>query len=346
MTGVRLGAFLLAAVLCGGGVTAGQSAEILTFDSLDGWEQDDHLAALQAFTQTCDLLPAPEWQGLCALAKDQPRSAAAARTFFEMFFRPVQFGKPPALFTGYYEPELPGALTRDPHFAWPIYRRPPGFVPGKLWYSRAEIEQRGLLRGKGLELAWLADPVEVFFLQIQGSGRILLPNGKSLRVGFDGKNGHPFKSIGSELIRRGVFKAHQVSAERIKNWVRSHPDEGRALLQHNPSFVFFRVIDEVPAELGPLGAMGRSVTANRSLAVDPDFTLLGAPVWVEKAGTEPFHRLMVAQDTGSAITGAQRADIFYGTGTQAGKMAGKIRDGGRMVVLLPIPLAFAKLDKG
>lgn len=346
MTVGRLGAFLFTALLWMGGMSAGQAAEIVPFDSLTGWEQDDHLAALQTFTQTCDLLAAPEWQGVCALAKDQPATAAAARTFFEMFFRPVLFGTPPALFTGYYEPELPGALTRDPHYAWPIYRRPPGFVPGRLWHSRAEIEQRGLLRGKGLELAWLEDPVEVFFLHIQGSGRILLPDGKSLRVGFDGKNGHPFKSVGTELIRRGIYKAHQVSADRIKAWVRSHPAAGRALLQHNPSFVFFRVIDEVPADLGPLGAMGRSVTANRSLAVDPDFTLLGAPVWVEKAGTEPFRRLMVAQDTGSAIKGAQRADIFYGTGLQAGKIAGKIRDGGRMVVLLPIPLAVATPGKG
>ena len=337
---------LLAVFLLAATVMPAVASQLLTFDRLNGWQQDDLLPALHAFTETCDLIGDPEWATLCAVAKDQPKTAPAARTFFEMFFRPVLIGQPPALFTGYYEPELRGALQRDSHYAWPIYRRPPGFTPGDLWYSRAQIEQGGLLRGRGLELAWLDDPVEAFFLQIQGSGRIRLPDGRTLRVGFDGKNGHPYKSVGTELIRRGIYQAHQVSARAIKEWVHRHPSEGRALLQHNPSFVFFRAVDEVPADKGPLGAMGRSVTAMRSLAVDPDYTPLGAPVWVEKSGADPFRRLMIAQDTGSAIKGAQRADIFYGSGPAAGEAAGQIRDGGRMIVLLPIQIAFAGLDGG
>jgi len=318
--------------------------QMLDFGDLRGWEADDHLAAMNAFLETCDSLDDPEWSGLCALAGDQPKSAAAARTFFEMFFRPVLIGgDSPALFTGYYEPELNGSLTRNGRYLYPLYRRPPGFQPGDLWYSRAEIEQRGLLHGRGLEIVWLEDPVEVFFLHVQGSGRIRLPDGTALRVGFDGKNGHPYKSVGAELVRRGAYQSHQVSARTIRDWVRRNPEQGRGLLQVNPSFVFFRVVKSVPADKGPLGAMGRSVTTLRSIAVDPDFTKLGAPVWVEKAGAQPMHRLMVAQDTGSAIKGAQRADIFYGTGFDAGEEAGRIRDSGRMIVLLPIQRAFAKL---
>ena len=137
-----------------------------------------------------------------------------------------------------------------------------------------------------------------------------------------------------------------MSAQTIKSWVRANPVAGKRLLQQNPSFVFFRRLDEVPSDKGPLGAMGRSVTSGRSLAVDDDYTMMGAPVWIEKTGAAPIHRLMVAQDTGSAIKGAQRADIFYGTGPDAGEMAGKIRDGGRMVVLLPIQRALAMLDAG
>ena len=322
------------------------AAQLLTFKDLRGWQADDHLAALHAFLETCDAIDGPDWPALCALAADQPKTAAAARTYFEMFFRPVLIGgDSPALFTGYYEPELNGSLTRTPHFLYPVYRRPAGFIPGQLWYSRSEIEQRGLLRGQGLEIAWLADPVEVFFLQIQGSGRIRLPDGSALRVGFDGKNGHPYKSVGTELVRRGAYQTHQVSAQTIRAWVQANPTEGSALLQHNPSFVFFRTL-QTPPDKGPPGAMGRSVTTDRTIAVDPAFTKLGAPVWIEKAGEAPIQRLMIAQDTGSAIKGAQRADIFYGTGNSAGDAAGTIKDGGRMIMLLPIDRAYAMLPEG
>jgi membrane-bound lytic murein transglycosylase A len=181
---------------------------------------------------------------------------------------------------------------------------------------------------------------------VQGSGRIRLPDGSHIRVGYGGKNGHTYRSVGRELVRRGVFEAHQVSAQVIKNWVRRNPVAGLELLNHNPSYVFFREVNQVPAELGPLGAMNRSITTLRSLAVDPRFTPLGAPVWLEKDGESPLRRLMVAQDTGSAIKGAQRADVFMGTGDAAGRSAGRMKDPGRMVVLMPIQRAYALLPEG
>nr|WP_241523962.1 MltA domain-containing protein [Oceaniglobus indicus] len=314
------------------------SYRILPFAQLEGWAEDDHAAALSAFRETCGDLPDDDWQALCAVAADQTN----ARTFFELFFRPVLIEDgDPMLFTGYYEPELRGSRSRNGRYQYPLYRVPPDLQPGQPWYSRAEIEEDGVLDGRGLEIAWIDDPVDVFFLQIQGSGRVKLNDGGGLRVGYGGKNGHDYRSIGRELVRRGIYEAHQVSAQVIRNWVRRHPVEGPELLRHNPSFVFFREVNEVPADKGPLGAMNRSITTLRSIAVDPSATPLGAPVWIEKDGDDPMRRLMIAQDTGSAIKGAQRADIFYGTGARAGQRAGRVRDPGRMVVLLPIQRAFA-----
>jgi membrane-bound lytic murein transglycosylase A len=188
--------------------------------------------------------------------------------------------------------------------------------------------------------------VELFFLQIQGSGRIRIEGAAPLRVGYRGSNGHNYRSIGQELVRRGVYEPHQVSADVIKNWVRRNPVEGQELLFHNDSYVFFREVSQVPADKGPLGAMNRSVTTMRTVAVDPAFVPLGAPVWIEKDGAAPLRRLMVAQDTGSAIKGAQRADVFFGTGDEAGRQAGTLRDPGRLIVLLPIQRAFALLPEG
>jgi membrane-bound lytic murein transglycosylase A len=187
------------------------------------------------------------------------------------------------------------------------------------------------------------DPVELFFLQIQGSGRIRYPNGGGIRVGYAGANGHNYRSIGQELVRRGVYNVHQVSAPVIKNWVNRNRAAGRELLLHNNSNVFFREVSEVPADKGPIGAMNRSITTMRTVAVDPKFTPLGAPVWLEKDGKDPLRRLMIAQDVGSAIKGAQRADVFIGTGDEAGKVAGRMKDPGRMVVLMPIQRAYALL---
>lgn len=315
---------------------------ILDFQDLQGWDRDDHAAALQVFLNTCPDMDDPDWASLCAVAQN----ITNAKSFFELFFRPVliQDGNP-ALFTGYFEPELDGATAPDGRYRFPVYLMPPEARQSSVWLSRTDIETTDVMKGRGLEIAWVDDPVELFFLQVQGSGRIRLPDGGHIRVGYAGANGHPYRSIGVELIRRGVYSPHQVSAQVIKNWVRRNPVEGLELLRHNPSYVFFRTVNQVPADLGPLGAMNRSVTDMRTVAVDPAFTPLGAPVWLEKDGATPLRRLMVAQDTGSAIKGAQRADIFYGTGDAAGRAAGKLKDPGRMLVLLPIQRAYALLPE-
>ncbi len=338
-----LGALALGLAMTGPGQAADPRVTVLTFDQLSGWEEDNLDQALKVFQSTCTDMKDPDWSSLCALAQEQK----SARTFFELFFRPtlIEDGAP-ALFTGYFEPELDGSLTRTDRFDIPIYRKPPELRRGSVWLSRSEIEESAVLEGRGLEIAWVDDPVEAFFLQIQGSGRINLQDGSSIRVGYSAANGHNYRSIGEELVRRGVYKPHQVSAQVLRSWVGRNPQEGKELLQVNPSFVFFRKLAGLADDLGPLGAMNRPITAMRTIAVDPRFTPLGAPVWIEKAGSRAMNRLMIAQDTGSAIKGAQRADIFFGTGDAAGRRAGKIRDPGRMIVLMPIQRAYAMLSEG
>lgn len=318
--------------------------EILRFDQLDGWAEDDHAAALATFLVSCPRLEGPDWRSLCAAAQEQ--KPEGARAFFELFFRPVLVRDgAEGLFTGYFEPELDGSRQRTERFRYPVYRMPPEARRNSPWKTRREIATTGVLDGRGLEIAWVDDPVELFFLQIQGSGRIRMQDGSTIRVGYGGSNGHPYRSVGVEMVRRGIYKAHQVSAQVIRNWVRRNPDGGRDLLLQNPSYVFFRVVRSVGEADGPLGAMNVPVTPLRSIAVDPEFTPLGAPVWIEKDGSGRMRRLMVAQDTGSAIKGAQRADIFFGTGEAAGMAAGQLRDPGRMVVLLPIQRAYAMLPE-
>lgn len=337
-----LRAAILAGLMMHGGAAASETEySILEFSDLEGWVVDDHGAALSVFRNTCRDFKDPDWRTLCQVAADQKD----ARAFFELFFRPVliEDGKK-AMFTGYFEPELDGSLTPSSRYRYPVYRMPKGAKSAGVWRSRRQIETSADMRG--LEIAWVDDSVELFFLQVQGSGRIRLPNGRFIRVGYGGSNGHNYRSIGVELIRRGIYNSHQVSAEVIKNWVRRNPVEGPELLRHNPSYVFFRTVNQVPADKGPLGAMNRSITTMRSIAVDPKYTPLGAPVWVEKDGRDPLRRLMIAQDTGSAIKGAQRADVFFGTGDAAGRAAGRLRDPGRMVVLMPIQRAYAMLPEG
>lgn len=334
----RLGAALAVAAAVTASGAGASDTTLMSWDQLDGWEADDHGAALSVFLNTCGDMDDPEWSALCGLARSGPEP----RAFFEMFFRPVLIEDgDPALFTGYFEPELEGSRSRTPRFTVPLYRRPPEVAGSSPWLTRGQIEQSGVLRGRGLEIAWIEDPVDKFFLQVQGSGRIRLVEGGHIRVGYGGKNGHPYRSVGQEMIRRGLFEPHQASARAIRTWVQAQGTVGTQMLHHNPSYVFFREVTRVPADQGPLGAMNRSVTAGRSVAVDPDYVPLGAPVWVEKDGRDPIRRLMVAQDTGSAIKGAQRADVFYGTGDAAGAAAGRVRDPGRLVVLLPLDEARA-----
>lgn len=318
------------------------SYQVKDFSELPGWDQDDHAAALDVFLNTCEDMKSFDWRAVCDFARTKPEP----KQFFELFFRPVliEDGQKP-LFTGYFEPELDGDRYRSARFQYPVYKMPREATQTNQWLSRQQILESGVMDGRGLEIAWVDDPVELHFLQIQGSGRIRLQDGSVIRVGYRGSNGHPRRSIGVELVRRGVYGAHQVSAEVIENWVRRNPEQGRALLYHNPSYVFFREVSQVAADKGPRGAMNRSITEMRSIAVDPGLVPLGAPVWVDKAGEIPLRRLMIAQDTGSAIKGAQRADIFFGTGDAAGRAAGQLKDPGQMWVLMPIQRAYALLPE-
>lgn len=340
---MRRGAGIVAALAASFMATSPNAeTRLLDWADLHDWGRDNHSEALAVFRETCNDLNDGDWPAICAMTDKQ----GDARTFFETFFRPVLItdGDAP-LFTGYYEPEFAGALVRSDQFDIPLYRLPDDVSDDEPWLTREEIETTGALADRGLELVWLRDPVDKFFLQIQGSGRIRLEDGSSMRVGYGGKNGHPYRSIGQELVRRGIFEEHQVSAQVIRHWITSNPEQGIALLRHNPSYVFFRdVTGHVPVQKGPLGAMNRSITAGRSIAVDPEFVPLGAPVWLEKEGARPLRRLTIAQDTGAAIKGAQRADIFYGTGDTAGREAGRIRDTGRMIVLLPIDDALKTVE--
>ncbi|SMX24991.1 murein transglycosylase A [Boseongicola aestuarii] len=319
----------LALVLSASAAKAG--ATVLDWSDLDGWARDDHDLARSVFLETCGDIGA-EWSAVC----EQARAKGPARQFFENAFQPVLIGgETEPLFTGYYEPELRGSRRQRGEFQYPIHRKPDDIPRGEMWLSREEIERSGVLAGRDLEIAWLSDPVEKFFLQIQGSGRIRLDDGKMVRVGFGGRNGHPYRSVGREMIRLGIFQEHEASAQRIKGWVRENPGSGLKMLWHNASYIFFREIDGLAEDKGPIGAMSRPITAGRSVAVDPEYVPMGAPVWLEKDGAMPLRRLMIAQDTGSAIKGAQRADIFYGSGDEAGEIAGQVRDSGRMIVLLP-----------
>lgn len=341
MTANWLGATVLGLSIAGAAM-AEPTYKLMSFSDLDDWANDDHQAALTVFSETCGDMNDPEWASICAFAKAAPD----ARAFFETFFQPVliEDGEP-MLFTGYFEPELRGAPEQGGEYQHPIYRLPDDYIEGQEYLTRQQIEEDRALAGSGLEIAWLADPVDLFFLQVQGSGRIRYPDGGGIRVGYGGKNGFEYSSIGRELVDRGTYEPHQVSAQVIRNWVSDNPEEGKSLLWVNKSYVFFREVNEVPADKGPLGAMNRSITTGRSIAIDPAFTKLGTPIWIEKEGASPMHRLMVAQDTGSAIKGAQRADIFFGTGESAGREAGRIKDSGRMITLLPIQLAYAMLPE-
>ncbi len=323
-------------------LTAEPKFKILRYDQLLDWEKDDHAAALKVFTNSCQDISAPEWAPLCGFAVEQ----TDARSFFELFFTPVVIDSHrAALFTGYFEPELNGALKRGGKFQYPIYRKPKSLRKGVPFATRAEIDA-GALAGQGLEIAWVDDPVEAYYLHIQGSGRIKLPGGKAIRVGYAAENGRVYRSAPQELVRLGLVPYGQASIGGIKAWVKKNPARGRLILQHNASYVFFREIKALSDTQGPMGALDLPITPMRSIAVDPKFTQMGAPVWVEKGGRNAFRRLMIAQDVGSAIKGAQRADIFFGTGPVAGALAGDTKNRGRMVVLLPIEIANRLVPEG
>ena len=308
------------------------------YRGLAGWSGDDHRHAFEAFRIGCAKrgrgpmgldLP-PGWDAGCATRE-------SARRFFEDAFVPVRLDRgEDGLFTGYYEPEILGSRFRHGPYQHPIHAKP---ARGRKRHSRADI-MRGALAGQGLELFWLADPVDAFFLEIQGSGRIRLAEGGVARVGYAGQNGHRYYAIGRKLVEQGIATPEEISAEGLKAYLRANPVRAIKLMNLNPSYVFFREITDLDPAMGPIGAMGVPLTAGRSLAVDRHVHGLGLPVWVETTvAGQPWHRLMVAQDTGGAIKGPARGDIFFGTGDQAGQLASHQRAPGRSWTLVPRSLA-------
>lgn len=309
--------------------------ERLSFADLTGWADVDHGAALTAFSSTQTIARSLDLLGVAKTDWAAITTTGPGRQVFETQFTPILVTKgAPALFTGYYEPELNGARAPDDRFQTPLYTRPADLTDAP-YLTRAQIEAGGLA-GKGHELLWVDDPVEAFFLQIQGSGRIRLTDGSVTRVGFAGKNNHPYVAIGRLLVERGEMTVAEASADSIRAWLRAQPDGGAALMNENPSYVFFTERPTLSPEEGPIGAMGAPVTSGASIAVDPAFHPLGAPIWVEAMGVSGFERrLMVAQDVGGAIKGPQRGDLFIGSGDAAGAFASGLRANGRMITLIP-----------
>ncbi len=329
-----------------------------------GWQNDDPLVAFEAFRASCGTLESqPLWNATCTSARSADVStAAAARAWFEAEFRPWALVNPDGsregMVTGYYEPLLKGSRTRKPPYLSPLFAPPEdlvvvdlaevypelknmrlrGRVQGRKlvpYYTRAEWAQQEDNRLDGA-LLWIDDQLDLFFMQIQGSGQVVLDDGSRIRVSYADQNGHPFRSIGRWLIDQGEIKLEQASMQGIKAWARANPKRLQEMLNANPSLVFFR---ELPAEgSGPPGALGVPLTPGRSIAIDPRIVTLGAPVFMATTwpnDSKPLQRLMLAQDTGGAIRGAVRADFYWGSGAEAGGLAGKMRQRGSMWALMP-----------
>ncbi|MEJ8574968.1 murein transglycosylase A [Microbaculum marinum] len=343
------------------------------FSDIPGFLEDDHAAALRTFLRSC--AQGDNDGGLAnaclkALAISDPSDPDTAEAFFTANFRPYRI-EPEAgegLVTAYYEPVVPGSRVRTEAFTEPLYALPPDFVRitddnrpegwdeelswGRMSEAglvpaptRAEIDA-GALEGRAEPIVYVADLIEAFYIHIQGSTRIALPDGTMMRVGFAGKNGHPYSSVGKVMQARGIVPSGGFSMDGMRAHFREDLDQARSLIHENESYIFFREIRDLAPELGPIGGEGVPLTAGRSIAVDTAFHAYGTPVYIDsspqigpKAGglrtAAPFRRLMIAQDTGSAIRGPARADLFWGTGPEAGSMAGGIKADGTFYVLLP-----------
>ena len=355
----------------------------VSFQDLPGWEADDQSVALQALKRSCAALKeradeepldiaslggrVGDWRTMCADSAGM-EGAAQARGFFESRFMPYEArngAEAEGLFTGYFEPELSGATQADARYSVPLYGRPHDLVSADLglfrpdlageriaghvsggalrpYATRGEIDA-GALAERRLELAWVDDPVDAFFLHIQGSGRIAFEDGTTRRVTFAASNGHDYFAIGQSLVALGAFSREEVSMPVIRDWLQANPDRAPGVMHENRSYVFFRWLDDGQAGEGPVGAQGVALTPGRSLAVDRRFVPLTTPIWLESAAPDPdpakgdrrIRRLMVAQDTGSAIRGPVRGDVYWGTGERAGAVAGRMRHAGRYWLLLP-----------
>jgi membrane-bound lytic murein transglycosylase A len=332
------------------------------FAAIPGWAKASLAPGLRAFSADCGRIAAgTALRRACEAARALPADdEAAARAFVEARFDAwavaAADGSADGMVTGYYEPVLAGSRTRSERFRYPVYGVPADLVAVDLesalpelkgmrlrgrvegarvvpYWTRGEIEARNPFGAP--VLAWVEDPVELFFLQIQGSGQIDLDSGARLRLGYGDQNGHPYRSMGRFLVERRELALEQASMQGIKAWAAANPRKLREALDSNPRYVFFR---EMPAGNGPLGTLGAPLSAGYSLAIDPRSVPLGAPVFLATTmplSSQPLHRLMAAQDTGGAIRGAVRADFYWGTGNEAGTLAGRMRQQGRMWILWP-----------
>lgn len=326
----------------------------VSYQDLPGWKEDQILKALPALERSCSVLlkqdpgsplftrrcgrgVAGDWHPFCTQIVDNPpQTETGLRQVIQRFLKPYQASSSQGttgLFTGYDEPELRGSKHRHGRYQTPLYRLPGATVRYK-GMPRSRIVKGGL-KGRSLELVWVDDPVAAFFLQIQGSGRVRLENGNIMRLGYSGTNGCAYHAIGKSLIDRGDLSSTDVSRQAIRKWLRSHPREAESVMSLNKSYVFFQ---DRHGE-GPIGSQGIALTPQRSLAVDRDYISLGTPLWIDLShpdeGAPRIQSLVVAQDTGGAIKGPVRGDLFWGCGATADDLAGRMKSRGEYYLLLP-----------
>jgi membrane-bound lytic murein transglycosylase A len=361
----HLTVFFLYALLLGGCATRSPGiGDPIDWSKLQSWDADNHSEVWSGFLRGCQKLKEQQWREVCLLAENSVAlNDTQAREFFESHFevRPVyaQGGLTEGLITGYYEPLLQGSWEKTEEFRYPLYGVPEDLLTvdlgdqypqlkdmrlrGKLegnkivpYYDRAQLDENQKLL-QGSELLWVNNLVDVFFLHVQGSGQIQLDDGSRVAVGYAAQNGHPYRSIGRVLIEMGELEKEKVTLFTIRDWLEANPERLNEVLAKNPSYVFFELRDAGAA--GPVGSLNVMLTPTRSIAVDRNVIPLGAPVWLQTTlpdeQASPFNQLMLAQDTGGAIKGNVRADVFWGRGDVAEKMAGLMKQKGKIYVLLP-----------
>ncbi len=351
----------------------------VAFESLDGWRNQDHQRALEAFQRSAaEILKTGSGfkrdAAFGGMREDWLEAAKAAggaddaRAFFETYFQPytvTDAARPEGLFTGYYEPLLKGSWQQSSFYPVPVYDKPKDLVAftadettrtglsygrrvngtAEAYDTRQEIEQ-GSLHDNAEVICWLADWVDAFFMHVQGQGRVQFADGSQIRLSYSGKTGHPYSGIGHVLVERGVAPKEKMSMQVLRDWMAAYPNEARALMWHNKSYIFFQRTDVTDPNLGGIGAAKVNLTPLHSLAIDRAYWMFGTPLWINtslppeaKAGSSAIQRLMIAQDTGSAIRGIIRGDFFWGWGESAADIAGHMKSAGTMTALLPRPLA-------
>jgi membrane-bound lytic murein transglycosylase A len=352
----------------------------MSWSDIPGWNNDDQLAAYQTFRASCKPIAAQrdasaDSRAIGVSLREPCRAARAAeisdgakaRAFFEHHFVPLEIsrlGQEAGFVTGYYEPVIEGSRTRTDVYNVPVYRRPSNLfmrgysqaspdLPNKgqvfrkigrrklvPYYDRGQIED-GVLEGRGIEICWLKDQTDLLFAQIQGSARVHLPDGSTLRINYDSYNGYPYTAVGRVLVERGLFTRDEMSMQKIREWMEANPEGAKDVRRQNRSYVFFREV-QLGDKDEAIGAQGIPLTPGRSIAVDKALHVYGTPFFISgelpiesDRSKTPFHRLMIAQDTGSAIVGPARADLYFGAGPDAGKIAGRLKSNMRFVMLVP-----------